>query len=210
MIFKKSYIGSFSLGIISFLLLTSPAFAHIIVYPKQVGIAQTQVFDVTVPTEKDNPTVALKLLIPNGVQDVIPNVKVGWTITVVKKEDTVTEIDWTNGSIPPDKRDDFYFQAQVAPTPTTLQWKAYQTYQDGTVVAWDVNPAQLEKLSDAQQDALVDKENKGEYSTTTVINDLTNMPTTQNNSQLPITFSIVALALSALSFGMAIRRNKNN
>jgi len=45
---------------------------------------------------------------------VTPNVKPGWTINVVKQgsgdDAKVTEIDWTDGSIPSDQRDDFFFK----------------------------------------------------------------------------------------------------
>ncbi len=198
MINQNNYLISTLLVIICFFLLATPVFAHIIVYPKQVGIAQTQVFDMTVPTERDNPTVAIKLLIPNGVMEVIPNVKQGWTINTVKKGDIITEIDWANGSIPPNERDDFYFQAQVPPTLTTLKWKAYQTYQDGSIVAWDHIPTNNPYDDTAPPP----------YSTTKVINDLTNldMKTTQSSSRLPIVLSIVALALSALTLGIVIPR----
>lgn len=179
------------------LFFVTPTFAHVIVYPKQAGVAQTQVFDMSVPAEKNNPTIAVKLLIPTGVQDVVPNVKPGWTISVEKKEDNVTEIDWTNGSIPAGQRDDFYFQAQVPPTATTLKWKAYQTYQDGSVIAWDHNPTASPEDGSAS----------APYSTTQVVNDLAQKPTVNSSSDnTTLIFSIAALALSALSFGMAIRR----
>jgi len=53
-------ISTSTLGL--FLLTASPAFAHVIVHPSQVGIAAFQEFSMSVPTEKDNPTVAIKCL----------------------------------------------------------------------------------------------------------------------------------------------------
>jgi hypothetical protein len=50
----------------------------------------------------------------------------------------VKELIWMNGSIPVGQRDDFVFSAQAPADESTLVWKAYQTYADGTVVAWDV------------------------------------------------------------------------
>jgi len=198
---------------IIFLFLVSPTFAHIIVYPSQVGIAKTQVFDISVPTEKDIPTVGLKLLIPQGLQDVLPNIQQGWTIQVVQNGGTVTEIDWTNGSIPPNERNDFYFQAQVPPTPTTLAWKAYQTYQDGTVVSWDVNPVLLQNLTDARQDQLAESENKGEYSTTRVVNDIKNSTSSSaypvsTGLALPLLISIGAILISCVTLGLVVLRKK--
>lgn len=206
-----------------FALTVAPAFAHVIVHPNQVGVAAFQEFTMSVPTEKDNPTVAVKLLIPDGLNMVTPNVKAGWTITVKKQGDgedaKVTEIDWTGGSIPADQRDDFIFQAQVPAKETTLNWKAYQTYSDGTVVAWDHDP----KLSKGPDDDSAPPP----YSTTKVVNDLigsgsnnnvtmnqsgnnTNPPMTYSSKRaaLPFGMSVIALALSIVSLSISLRKKK--
>ena len=99
---------------------------------------------------------------------------------------------------------------------TTLAWKAYQIYSDGTLVSWDIDPATMKNVSHEQQDAMADKENKGAYSTTTVINDLTgaqpqNTPMVNNNSTkstLPLWFSIIAIALSAVALSISLRKKK--
>ncbi len=197
--------GMFTLSVV-------PAFAHVIVYPHQVGIAATQDFTVNVPNERDNPATAVKLMIPDGVTSVVPNAIPGWTINTKQNGSgdnaTVSEIDWTDGSIPVGQRAEFIFQAQVPAKPTTLAWKAYQTYSDGTIVSWDVNPDTLKNLSDAQQDALADKQNKGEYSTTQVINDLTGNTTQQpmNNSADKTTrlFAEAALGIAVVAFAVSV------
>jgi uncharacterized protein YcnI len=201
-----------------------PAFAHVIVYPHQVGVAATQDFTVNVPNEKDNPVVSVKLLLPDGLSSVVPYVVPGWTISTKSSGSddnaTVTEIDWSGGSIPGGQAEKLGFIAQVPGKPTTLNWKAYQTYSDGTVVSWDIDPATMKNLSDAQQDAMADKENKGEYSTTQVVNDLTgsgtmtppaNTTTMTDNTKhdyLPIGLSIAALALSVVAFGRQSMQKK--
>lgn len=190
-----------------------PVFAHVIVHPSQVGIAAIQEFSMSVPTEKDNPTVGIKLLIPDGLQMVSPNVKPGWTINVVRNgsgEDAkVTEIDWTGGSIPPEQRDDFLFQAQVPAQETSLHWKAYQTYSDGSVVAWDHDP----KLSKGADDDSAPPP----YSQTKVVNDLTGNQMVQGNAKqvLPAsmdkkqTFLIeLAFVLSIVAISIALRGQK--
>jgi uncharacterized protein YcnI len=215
---KKHGISLF-IGVASLLLSSVPAFAHVIVYPYQTGIAQTQDFTVSVPNERDNPVVSVKLLIPKGLSDVSPNATQGWTISIKSKGSgdnaEVSEIDWSNGSIPVGQREEFIFQAQVPPTPTTLPWKAYQTYSDGTVVSWDVDPAKMSKLSDAQQDALADKENKGEYSTTQVINDLASnntMNASENsasqNAQIAEWFAGLAFLLSVVALAVSLKKKK--
>jgi len=208
---------SILVGIASIFLFVTPALAHVIVYPHQVGIAQTQDFTVSVPNERDNPVTAIRLLIPSGVSDVLPNTTPGWTITTKSKgkgdSEIVSEIDWSNGSIPVGERAEFIFQAQAPAQPTTINWKAYQTYSDGTVVSWDQNPEIMIHLTDAQQDALADKENKGEYSTTQVINDLSSGDTmnTQTNTpsqtvQLTEIFSGIALIAAVAAFFTAVKK----
>ena len=106
--FKKVIIGT---GVVMSLLLSAtPAFAHVVVKPNAVGVGAFQTFTVGVPNEKDNPTVGVRLVIPEGMKFVSPNVKPGWTIDVKKTGDgenaVVTEINWTGGSIPAGQRDD--------------------------------------------------------------------------------------------------------
>lgn len=194
---KLSYI--FFLAIFSVLFIAPHAFAHVIVKPVQAGIASYQTFSVGVPTEKDNPTVGLRLIIPIGVKSVTPNVKTGWDIKVIKNENDkdaqATEIDWTGGSIPPGQRDDFVFSAQVPSKETTLIWKAYQTYQNGEIVGWVDVPGKEGNGTDFP------------YSITTVINDLKQTPvTTQQKSDIPL--GTIAIALSAVAIAFSLQRRK--
>ena len=72
---------------------------------------------------------------------------------------------------------------------TELDWKAYQTYGDGTVVHWDQKPAGSDDSTG----------NAGPYSVTKVVNDLTTKPApakSQSNA-LPTVLSLVALVVSA-------------
>lgn len=142
---KLPYVG---ILIISFLLLfTVTASAHVTVSPKEVLTAQRVTFAVSVPNEHDTPVVGVRIVIPEGVTSVIPYNKSGWNIEIVKasegEEAPVTEIKWTsaNGTVPVGLKDDFLFGAKAPDTVTELNWKAYETYQDGTVVAWDQEPS---------------------------------------------------------------------
>jgi uncharacterized protein YcnI len=196
----RKYLISLLVGFGSLILFVTPAFAHVIVSPKQVGIGVYQEFSMSVPTEKDNPTVGIKLFVPSELKNVRPNVKPGWTVSIIKKNDVITEIDWTGGSIPVDQRDDFLFQAQVPAIETEIPWKAIQTYEDGSTVEWTHDP----------------NSKSGEpYSTTKVINDLTaqNAPTetkeTKDSNNVAFIFSIVALALSAVALSISLRRKNS-
>ncbi len=156
-----------------------PAFAHVTVKPAQTGVASYQTFTVGVPVEKDIPTTQVRLVIPAGVDSVMPYVKPGWKIVSDGKE-----IVWNGGSIPVGQRDDFFFSAKAPATEGVVTWKAYQTYSDGSVVAWDggTNPS----------------------SNTEIINDLATdhhgMP------KKPFPLATVALVISLVALGLSLRK----
>ncbi len=194
----------------AFLLLSvSVASAHMVVKPSTVGIGSVQNFSLGVPTEKGGSTVAVRLLVPDGLDDVTPNVKPGWRIEV-KKNGTgdnlpVTEIDWSGGSIPSGQRDEFLFSAQVPANTTILQWKAYQIYNDGSTVAWDQPP-----VNNAASPADDSTMKNGSYSTTQVVNDLTSNATgsVMANASSDKTVSYVAwaaLAIALVSLVLAVK-----
>ena len=194
----KSYKLLPVIGGLAALLVAAPALAHAIVSPDQVGIGSLNNFSLGIPTEKDVPTTAVKLLVPGGLDEVTPNVKAGWKITVKQNgsgdDAPVTEIDWTGGQIPVGQRDQFFFSAEVPASPTTLIWKAYQTYADGSVVSWDQTPAQEQAAgSDATP-----------YSTTKVVNDLTATPVKTDRTPLYVSLAallVACVALAATTFG---------
>lgn len=193
--------------VLLFVITMSNVSAHVVVRPKEVGVGTFQTFTIGVPVEKEVPTTGLRLVIPEGLNHVTPNVKPGWTISLKKsgegEEAKVTEISWEGGSIPSGQRDDFFFSAQVPSDETTVSWKAYQTYQDGSIVAWDQNPT-----------AASDEEmaNIGPYSETEVVNDLA---TTSDESEekdtsstTPVVISVLALILAGIALGMQIIKKK--
>ena len=174
-----------------------PAFAHVVVKPAQVGVAAFQTFTMGVPNEKDNPTTAVRLVIPDGLKSVFPNVKPGWKIDVKKDgigdSVKVTEISWMGGSIPAGQRDDFYFSAQVPATESTLNWKAYQTYSNGEVVSWDQDPS---KAKGPDDDSMTP------YSKTKVVNDLTAV--TQSNTSPPAVMDTRSGKMAVVLSGLAV------
>ncbi len=136
------------IGVIS-ITVASSAFAHVVVSPKEVESASRTTFSVSVPNEHDTPVVAVRLVVPDGVASVRPFVKAGWDVSVMKSgtgEDAkITEINWIGGAIPVDLKDEFQFGAIAPKESTDLKWKAYETYADGRVVAWDQEPSEAEE-----------------------------------------------------------------
>lgn len=118
--------------------------AHVVVRPGDAKTGAYQTFTVSVPVERDTPTVKVKLDIPEGVVSVTPTTKPGWDIQTTKEGEgdaaQVTSITWSAGKIDVGFRDEFTFSAKTPDQPGDLAWKAYQTYRDGTVVSWDQQP----------------------------------------------------------------------
>lgn len=184
--------------LMTFFSLSTTAMAHVVVRPAEVSVAKYQVFTTSVPNEKEVPTTRVRLLIPEGLEHVSPTVKPGWTITINKsgegEDERVSEIIWSGGSIPEGQRDEFTFSAKVPASETTLQWKAYQLYQDGEEVTWD------QEVPDASSDSHTDIVTNP-LSETQVIDDLAiaaeveeEAPT--NALDVSIVLSLLAVALS--------------
>ncbi|HVV66954.1 MAG TPA: YcnI family protein [Candidatus Saccharimonadales bacterium] len=196
----KKLLASIVTAITIAVALPAVAFAHVIVTPNQADVGASTKFNVSVPNEKEVAVTSVKLDIPKGVQNASPDVMAGWNITTTADSSgNVTSITWTGG-IPVGQRADFAFKAQLPANATELDWKAYQTYADGTVVQWDQNPATNGKAV---------KNNVGPYSVTKVVNDLNSSNTSQddnsNKSTLALVLSIVALVFSLSS--LFLRRN---
>ncbi len=185
------------LGVVS-LAAAHAASAHVIVKPSTAGIGSVTTFSMGVPSETDQATTAVRLVLPAGLQEVQPDIVPGWQVSVKTGTDAddITEIDWTGGSIPSGERQEFMFNAQVPAQPTTLDWKAYQTYADGDVVSWDETPTANMPDDDA---ALT-----GPYSTTEVVDDLTPVAA-HTTDQTARTLAIIALVFSVLALARSGR-----
>lgn len=220
------------------LLIAPNAFAHVTVKPTEIGLGARANFVVSVPTEEDVPTTEVRLVIPNGIKSVRPNAKPGWTIEIKRigesmkgavlntgqpapDPETVTEIVWSGGSIPVEMRDEFVFSAQAPSEATSLSWKAYQTYANGEVVAWDADPKTVEDYAKANPTAGDDDHNAPKpFSVTKVTNDLatnTLAPATSGetvsvksdgNSSFAIVLSIAAIALAGTSLYLQTKKRK--
>ncbi|BDP41419.1 hypothetical protein DAETH_13880 [Deinococcus aetherius] len=101
----------------------------------KVGASET--YRLGVPTEKDVSTTGVRLVVPAGVAITRFQVMPGFVRTVKTNADgLVTEVTW-RGRIAPQEYARFFFQARNPEQAGTLSWKVYQTYADGSVVAWD-------------------------------------------------------------------------
>lgn len=204
---KKIYINVIFI-LVGLFLFTNMAQAHVVVRPSAAGIGTFQTFTVSVPAEKDLTAINIRLMLPDGLESVTPTVKPGWKVEV-KKHDLPSgthpyEIEWSKGNIPGHYRDDFTFSAKVPVTPTTLLWKAYQTYSDGSVVAWDLSPTDEQPKKD---DGTPDFSKFGPYSQTQIVDDLVGKPDLFKNLSLPL--SVVALLISIATAVVVLRNNRS-
>ncbi len=121
--------------------LLSVAAAHATVRT-EAGLAEStagksETYRLNVPVEKKLATTEVRLVVPAGVGISRFLVMPGFTRTVTTNADgLVTEVIW-KGPIAPMEYARFYFQALNPAQPGELVWKVYQTYADGSVVAWD-------------------------------------------------------------------------
>ncbi len=146
---------------------SATASAHVVVKPAEVVTAGFQTFTIGVPNEKDISTTSVKLTIPEGLKYVQPTQKAGWHIDIESEgtglDATVKSITWSGNEVKAGFRDDFTFSGQVPEKATELQWNAYQTYSDGTVVSWD--------KASSGDDHESEDENSGPFSVTKVVNE---------------------------------------
>ncbi len=174
--------------------------AHVVVNPKQVLTAERATFAVSVPNEHDTPVVAVRVVIPEGLTSVRPYAKQGWDIEITKTGEgenvTATEIKWTSADadVPVDLKDDFLFGAKAPENTTELKWKAYETYADGKVVAWEQEPSEADG-------------NKP-YSVTKVVSKTTQDVADKNTDQAGVNAESTAnrslyIAIAGLAVGLA-------
>ncbi|WP_034384164.1 DUF1775 domain-containing protein [Deinococcus sp. YIM 77859] len=99
--------------------------------------AKIETYRLNVPSEKNISTTQIRLMVPAGVTVTRFQVTPGFVRTVkVNEAGLVTEVTW-RGRIAPMEYARFFFQAVNPAQPGPLVWKVYQTYADGSVVAWD-------------------------------------------------------------------------
>lgn len=218
----KKIVTVITSSIVALFLTVVPTFAHVVVRPNEVGVGARTNFLVSVPTEEDVPTTQIRLVVPKELQSVRPNVKPGWTIELVKtdegEEARVSEIIWSGGSIPAEQRDEFVFSAQAPAEETSLTWKAYQTYADGTLVSWDKDPKAVEEYikNNPPKEGEHNENTPNPFSVTKVTNDLAASDTTTvrsstkdglaGNVPMLTTLSGAAVALSVIAIFMAMKK----
>lgn len=134
-------------------LMAAPAFAHVTIQPNEAIVGSFSRFVVRVPNESEGAsTIEVRVeLPPLAFPSFEP--KDGWErrertgefdepIDAFGEEITegVTSVTWSGGQIGPGEFAEFGFSVRMPAEPTTLEFKAVQTYDDGEVVRWTGAP----------------------------------------------------------------------
>jgi len=108
--------------------------AHVIVTPRESAPGAQQTYTVRVPTEGTVASTSLELDIPGGLHVMEVASGEGFTFEVKKENNRIVSITWKR-EIKPKEFALFTFTAHN-PQSGTLQWKAHQTFADGSMRHW--------------------------------------------------------------------------
>lgn len=142
------------LSVIGLLMLvtTSVAWAHVVVSPKEVPADSYQVLTVRAPTEKDIPTTEIRVEVPEGFTVAGVRPVPGWQSAFEEDGGVIRAITWSGGEIQPQEFQEFAMQARTPEETGEYSWRAYQTYEDGSVVEW-TGPPEEEGAEDESEDS---------------------------------------------------------
>ncbi len=128
---------SLLLAVAALLLAVTGAAAHVTVNPNQAVPNTSLLFTVRVPTEKDEPTVKVRVEFPAGLTVSRFQPKPGWTRTMDKDASgRIVAVTWSGGRIEPAEFEDFIFQGRTPEAAGKLAFRAFQTYLGGETAEW--------------------------------------------------------------------------
>lgn len=119
--------------------------AHVVVTPRESAPAAEQMYTLRVPTEGTVATASVELEIPATLHVTQVTQGEGYTFDVRKDGDRIVAITWKR-EIAPKAFALFTFTAHN-PASGSLQWKAHQTFADGSVRHWIGEPGTKEPAS---------------------------------------------------------------
>jgi uncharacterized protein YcnI len=190
-------------------LLAGIASAHVVVDPQNAIKGTFQEFTVRVPNEKDIPTVKVELDVPATVDISQLNPVPGWKYDLTKDSSgKITKMTWTStgDGIAPSEFEKFTVAGLISRDATAIDWKAHQTYKDGSIVDWVGNdtsdtPAPVTKVNSVPANVTVSDDGDITY------NDSTSASTAKS-SNLPLYISIAAAILGLLSLVISLQKGR--
>jgi uncharacterized protein YcnI len=116
------------------------SWAHVVVTPEEVVAEEYATLTVTVPTEKDMPTTEVRVEVPEGFTVSGMQPVPGWEYEFEEDGGLITSVTWSGREIGPREFQQFLLSAQAPEEPGEYPWRAFQTYEDGSVVEWTGPP----------------------------------------------------------------------
>lgn len=157
------------------------AHAHAVVFPRKSTPGAYEKYILRVPNEKDVATTRVEIRFPEELRVVSFGDVAGWTLQEVKDSSgRITGAVWT-GILPPERFIEFPFVGVNPKEDARLVWPAFQTYADGERVDW-TGPEDSKRPASA-----------------------TILGADSGTGGVIKYVSVVALVLSLLSFGLALR-----
>ncbi|WP_281889169.1 YcnI family protein [Paenibacillus sp. YYML68] len=210
---KWKHIGI--LALLGAFLMTGAASAHVTVQPSVTTQGSYEKFAVRVPTEKTIPTVKVEVKFPLDAVTISRfEPKPGWTYELTKDGDKISGVIWTAtaGGFGATEFGEFYMQGKVADSATSIVWKAYQTYQDGSVVEWvgaegADKPASVTKVNPKPAGSGHDSHGHTAGAAAGHGADAAE-PAAAGGSSTPLYLSIAAVVLSAISLLVTLMRRR--
>ncbi|HLM76888.1 MAG TPA: YcnI family protein [Rubrobacteraceae bacterium] len=120
------------------------AWAHVRILPEEVPADNFEVFTVRVPTEKDIPTTEVRVEVPEGFTVSRVQPMPSWDYELEEEAGAVRAITWSGGEIGATEFQQFDVQGKTPEEPGEYPWRAFQTYDDGSLVEW-VGPEDSEE-----------------------------------------------------------------
>ncbi|WP_282941198.1 YcnI family protein [Paenibacillus sp. RC67] len=194
------------------------ASAHVTVLPSESVQGSYEKFTVRVPNEKDIPTVKVEVKFQlDSVSISRFEPKPGWKYDLTKDASgKITAVTWTatGDGLSATEFGDFNMQGKVADNATSINWKAYQTYKDGSVVEWvgaagSDKPASVTKVNAKPAGAAADSHGNTTASAGNAGHDQP-ASAAPAASQAPLYLSIVALVLGVVALIAALSKRKAN
>ncbi|KKB34415.1 YcnI family copper-binding membrane protein [Bacillus thermotolerans] len=214
----KRMLFSLAAALVTLFFLAGIASAHVTVLPNETTQGSYEMFTVKVPSEKDAvSTTQIKIDIPSEVNISRFEPKPDWTYDIQRDAaGKIISVTWTAEceGLTSTEFALFNMQGKVAADATEIIWKAYQTYDDGSVVEWigaqdtekpasvtTVHPKPTDNGEDNDQSAQAEDEE--ESATGSSIEEDAQ---TTSLSGMPLFVSIAALIIALLALILSFRR----
>lgn len=133
---RTTWLRLLAISVFLTLITASVASAHVRVLPEEVPADSYEVLTVRVPTEKDIPTTQVRVEVPEGFTVLGVQPVPGWDHEFEENAGVIEAITWSGGEIRPQEFQQFAVQAKTPEDTGEFAWSAFQTYEDGSVVAW--------------------------------------------------------------------------